>query len=476
MSGAPITPGLRALERTVRNRPEGSRNSTLFWATARGIEEGNDPQQVVDILGSAAIDAGLEPREIRATLKSGYNRGQQDLAATPSEGPATGPSAEWLERIREVQQAYWDANGIVTYDHENKAFVFISPEYEAKWQTDDMVLLATIEDWYEREHPTKEENTQHASGIVPISDYRASVPTVIPWIAERFVYRGGVTLVTAPAKAGKSTLMANLQRSRETNTTFIGVPVEQGPSLLITEEGGIAVVYKTEGLNNLYVYDRKASQGESFEDTLAKAQDWMAEHPDGMIFIDTLAIWAGIEDENDATSTTKAIAKVMLLAQTANAPVVIVHHSRKSGGSHGEAIRGSGAILATVDISIEMKRTDDPTSDERCLSTQGRVILPERYLLDFDRMTGTYTKIDLATRANSEIEMWLEGIPTNRSQPGLTRTELQALWDMTDTRKRTTRLLNVGRMHAEKTARGWQYWAIPPAFSRYLEADAGSDD
>jgi hypothetical protein len=200
-----------------------------------------------------------------------------------------------------------------------------------------------------------------------------------------------------------------------------------------------------------------------------------------MVIIDTLAIWAGIDDENDASKTTQAVAKVMLLAQNTNAPIIIIHHSRKRGGSNGEAIRGSGAILATVDISLELKRLQGSTTDERHLDMVTRMGSPERYLLSFDRETRHYTVEDAKDREDIGIEEMLDGIPTTGS--GVDREWLANHWGITETRKRIIHLVNIGRMRERKPEKRGPgnkvlYWAIPPVDTtpHFEDEDGGEDD
>jgi hypothetical protein len=282
------------------------------------------------------------------------------------------------------------------------------------------------------------------------------------------VYVGGVSLISGPPKAGKSTLAAQLQRCRETGARLFGAwDVTTGPTLLVTEEGGVPVVYKAEGMHALDVLDRRSAlaAGLAFDGVLAVVREWGETNPGGLVFIDTLAIWAGIEDENDAGQTTKAIAAVAAVAQAVPLAIVLVHHARKSGGEGGTAIRGSGAILATVDIGIELSRVS-PESDERYLDLIGRVILPERYRLRFDRATKTYTLADEAGTRLAEIEADLADIPADG--PGLTRNELTALWKK-DPRARADQLVNVGRMRRDYVKQGrsfaWRYWSIPPVWT-----------
>jgi hypothetical protein len=47
-------------------------------------------------------------------------------------------------------------------------------------------------------------------------------------------------------------------------------------------------------------------------------------------------------------------------ATGAGLAVLLVHHQRKGGGQDGDAVRGSGAIFAAVDMLIEVER---PTGD-----------------------------------------------------------------------------------------------------------------
>lgn len=314
---------------------------------------------------------------------------------------------------------------------------------------------------------------QYPGLIVDIDAYRAAVPTVIPWRCQPIVYSGGVTLIAGAPKAGKSTLAAQLQRCCETGQDFIGAwPVQMGPVLLVTEEGGVAVVHKTTDMHRLQVLDRRAAikSGLGFRQVLDAIADWTMRNDGGIVFIDTLAIWAEIQNENDASEASRAVAQVTALAQQTDTAVVLVHHARKAGGEHGEAIRGSGAILATVDIAVEHSRVK-PGSDDRWLDVQGRVILPERYLLGFDRASMSYRLEDKAD-ALAELEADLIGIPADG--PGMNRAELTALWKR-DPRKRAEQLVNMGRMRTEyvKSGRAWthKYWSIPAQWTPPLDLD-----
>ena len=58
------------LARWVAARGEGERNGALFWAACRGAENGLTPDELYVVLGPAAQQAGLPPREVATTIRS----------------------------------------------------------------------------------------------------------------------------------------------------------------------------------------------------------------------------------------------------------------------------------------------------------------------------------------------------------------------------------------------------------------------
>jgi hypothetical protein len=56
----------------VASRPEGTRNSSLFWAACRTAEAGVEHALAEEVLGAAAATAGLGAAEIAATIRSAY--------------------------------------------------------------------------------------------------------------------------------------------------------------------------------------------------------------------------------------------------------------------------------------------------------------------------------------------------------------------------------------------------------------------
>lgn len=86
----------------VAQRPEGGRNSGLFWAACRLAEHGHDYDTALATIGNAALHAGLPPREAAATIRSAFRRAHQRVAPpvggrashTPRPGGARRPHSQ----------------------------------------------------------------------------------------------------------------------------------------------------------------------------------------------------------------------------------------------------------------------------------------------------------------------------------------------------------------------------------------------
>jgi hypothetical protein len=90
------------------------------------------------------------------------------------------------------------------------------------------------------------------------------------------------------------------------------------------------------------------------------------EHPD-LVIIDTARAFLGIEDENDAGQWRTALDQPLLMARQDDAGFLFLHHLRKSGGEDGLGHAGNHALVAAVDVALELRR-DGPRRTVRAIS------------------------------------------------------------------------------------------------------------
>jgi predicted ATP-dependent serine protease len=81
---------------------------------------------------------------------------------------------------------------------------------------------------------------------------------------------------------------------------------------------------------------------------------------DDVVIIDTLRNLLGLRDENDNAEVARTLGPWETLTGKTR---IYLHHERKMGGEHGQAIAGGGAFLGIVDRAIELKY--DPHDTKR---------------------------------------------------------------------------------------------------------------
>jgi len=100
----------------------------------------------------------------------------------------------------------------------------------------------------------------------------------------------------------------------------------------------------------------------------------------GLVIIDTLARFAQIDDMNDYTITTNAMARLKRIADELNVAIILIHHSKKtgnktpSGADWMESALGSTGLTGATDstIFISRSRSADKTGNTATLYATGR--------------------------------------------------------------------------------------------------------
>ena len=227
----------------------------------------------------------------------------------------------------------------------------------------------------------------------------------VAWLVDDMLTVGGLSMLVAKPKAGKSTLARDLARRVARGEPWLGRTVQRGSVLYIALEEQRAVVaehFKAMGLHAgdplaVYVGPPPANA----MDALAAACE--AQPPPALVIVDPLFRLVAIDDGNDYAKVTAALAPLVDLARTTGAHVLTVHHARKTGGDAGDETLGSTGLLGAVDCNLSLKRNP---GGERYLSTLQRIgaDMPET-LLTMDPETMTISAGDTkAARTQADLE------------------------------------------------------------------------
>jgi len=215
----------------------------------------------------------------------------------------------------------------------------------------------------------------HESNFHPIAapELLADQPDEVDWVIDEYLPAGGLVLLVGKPKEGKTTLSYELASKIARGLPFLGRQTRQGAVVILAvEEHGRDVRIRVHNLGattcgNLYVH---VGPLQPTPTVLAHITSFAKEHNVKLILVDTLAAFWRIENENDAAEMTKVIKPLLQLARESGACVLLNHHARKSEGSYGDEIRGSGALFGLVDVALIMKRHD--VSNQRLLLAQSR--------------------------------------------------------------------------------------------------------
>jgi AAA domain len=214
--------------------------------------------------------------------------------------------------------------------------------------------------------------------IRPLDVALAAARSEPDWLWPGYVAPGAITLIAGKPKAGKSTFMFGLLAALTRGEPFLGRPTARSGALLISEERHDTLAEKQRrfgldgGLVDLIM--RHEAVGHPWPGLVAAAVKHCHERNLRLLLIDTWDKFADLsgDAENSAGSTNAALSPLMVAAGGAGLAVVIFSHQRKSSGSHGEAVRGSNALIGGVDIIVELERVGRDHPDARVLRSESR--------------------------------------------------------------------------------------------------------
>lgn len=210
--------------------------------------------------------------------------------------------------------------------------------------------------------------------LVPIKEiYRENKK--LEWTVDKLLSKGGISLLSAAPKAGKSVIARQLITSILTNKKFFGRECLHGEVHYYAIEEQPEVIqdsFKKMDLPNdvpLYVHT-----GDIFsDDILRDFLNILQERKPVLAVVDTLFDFLDVESENNYKEVKQQLRKLRNIARVTGTHILCIHHANKGfGGVTGNhrSVLGSQAITGGVDsiMVVEMQ------GDTRVITTMGRSI------------------------------------------------------------------------------------------------------
>jgi putative DNA primase/helicase len=229
---------------------------------------------------------------------------------------------------------------------------------------------------------------------IPISQLqRVAAPDT--WVWEGILAPGKITLLSAEAKAGKTTLLSLLYQGMASGGSLCGAQVWPGRAVVVSEEPADFWLERRERLglgDHLEVLPMPFMFKPSrpfWERMIAEAVRALKQQPAALVVLDTLSHLWWVDDENDNAREAAALMPLRQLS-AAGAALAIVHHfgAEKAGPRGGTELRGFPDVLA----DLHLYRPNDFIDRRRTLKVRGRLqAAPSQLVIELNAAGDDYT-------------------------------------------------------------------------------------
>jgi predicted ATP-dependent serine protease len=218
----------------------------------------------------------------------------------------------------------------------------------------------------------------------------------IEWTVDGRVPEGGVTLLVAREKCGKSSLGLAMARSVARGEEFLGASTKRGRVLYAAFEGSRqGWAERIDALGFKPSDEFLFRLGNPPEDYARWTTRTLSELKPGLLVIDVLARCTKADDLSTYGIATQVMQPFIAAARNHNCSIMLLHHARK--GIQGESeqemglddVSGSTALAASADTVMLMKRDKDGTRYLRTFQRDGEDMEPSP--LHFNVVTREFT-------------------------------------------------------------------------------------
>lgn len=184
------------------------------------------------------------------------------------------------------------------------------------------------------------------------------------WLIDKLIPIDGFVVMSAQPRHYKSWLMLAMAMAVASGEAFLNIfATEQTGVLIIDEESGerqLQERFRKLGVDqNLPIYYSSRTGREMSDKYVENIVEECRKKNIGIVMVDSL-IRMHNKNENDSSEMSKVLNYFKKITDYGIACLILHHHRKNSFyGSAGEAMRGSGDILASVDVHMALTRKDN---------------------------------------------------------------------------------------------------------------------
>lgn len=205
--------------------------------------------------------------------------------------------------------------------------------------------------------PNRANRERRAFTFTALTDLLEEPEESVAWTVDGLLPTGGVSMVAAKPKVGKSTLARNIALAVARGAPFFDRATAAGPVVYLALEekrAQVAAHFRRMGATGeepVFVH-----VGSAPDDALDRLREAIALHRPVLAIIDPLLKLIRLKDGNDYAEVSRALEPLIDLARESGCHLLCVHHLGKGERSSGDDVLGSTALFGAVDTLVKMRR------------------------------------------------------------------------------------------------------------------------
>ena len=173
---------------------------------------------------------------------------------------------------------------------------------------------------------------------------------------------GGLSLLVAKPKVGKTTFSLNLAVAVSQGSDFLDRRTSRGPVVYLALEERKAEVKQMLSHFGLNDADLFFHFGPAPREAVYELRALIEERRCSLIVVDVLQKFLKTNDLNNYSEVSTLLEPIMALARRKNCHILLTHHAGKKERPDGDDILGSTGLLGGVDTSLHLKKRGESRS------------------------------------------------------------------------------------------------------------------